>query len=84
MHLDMKVSLGLQNFAHEPDLPNLDPHDDGIQGCGGGVRETFQQSSQLLLRVGLLIPRGKLETVLHVEVEQNYDACEFASEIVPR
>ena len=60
------------NFAHKPDLPYLDPHDDGIQGCGGDVRETFQcdvretfqQSSQLLLRVGLLIPKGELETVL--------------------
>ena len=40
----------------------------------------FQQSSQLLLRVGLLIPKDELETLLHVEVEQNYDACEFASE----
>ena len=51
MHLDMNVSLGPQNFVHNLDLPNLDPHDDGVQGCGGDVRETFRQGIQLLLSV---------------------------------
>lgn len=76
----MDVSLGLQNSAHHPDLAELDPHDDGVQGSGGDVRETFQQSSHLLLSVDFLIPRSKLEAVLHVEVEKDYEADELMGE----
>ena len=40
----------------------------------------LQQSSHLLLSVDFLIPRSKLEAVLHVEVEKDYEADELMGE----